>query len=191
MGFFDKLKNEAAAAVSGAVKQAAANAVSKTEKIVFSDLPESMEAFKALPQAALSTPFDTAALAVAAFCIFPADKELCYEMIDFLRGPRPMTGIDKQFISDRFRDKDYVPRSYFEGATPANNYMPTEPYTITVKTGAHSYEQEGYVKLFLTSGGADDPRPITLRSKGSQWYLWEYSSVLLGVKTPAEADPWA
>ena len=32
-----------------------------------------------------------------------------------------MTGIDKQLISDRFRDKDYVPRSYFEGATPANN----------------------------------------------------------------------
>ena len=83
MGFFDKLKNEAAAAVSGAVKQAAANAVSKTEKIVFSDLPESLEAFKALPQAALTTPFDTAALAVAAFCIFTTNKELCYEMIDF------------------------------------------------------------------------------------------------------------
>lgn len=112
-------------------------------------------------------------------------------MIDFLRGPRPMTGVDKQFISDRFRDKDYVPRSYFEGAVPENNYMPSEPYTVTVKTGAYSYEQEGYVKLFITSGGADSPRPITLRSKGDKWYLWEYSSVLLGIKAPAEADPWA
>lgn len=42
-------------------------------------------------------------------------------MLDYLRGPRPMNGMDKQFIADRFRDKDYVPRSYFEGAT-SNNY---------------------------------------------------------------------
>ena len=87
MAFFDKLKSQATAAVSGAVKQTAANIGTKTEKIVFADLPESLEAFKALPQAALSTPFDTAALTVVALCLYPADKELCYQMLDYAGSP--------------------------------------------------------------------------------------------------------
>lgn len=190
MGFFDRMNQQPAAAAPGTAKPAEVHG-DKTERIFFADLPETLDAFKALPQAELTSPFDTAALAVAAFCLFPADKELCYQMIDFLRGPHPMTGADKQFISDRFRGKDYVPRSYFEGAVPGNNYMPTEPYTITVKTGAHSYDSEGYVKLFIPSGGADDPRPVTLRCKGDKWYLWEYSSILSGIRTPAQEDPWA
>lgn len=191
MAFFDKLKNQAASAVSGAVRQTAANIGSKTEKVVFADLPESLEAFKALPQAALSTPFDTAALTVAALCIFPADKELCYQMLDYLRGPRPMNGADKQFIADRFRDKDYVPRSYFEGAVPDNDYMPSSPYTVTVKTDPHSYDEEGIAKLFIPSGGADAPRPIKLRqAKDGKWYLWE-QYLLAGIREPESANPWA
>ena len=57
MAFFDKLKSQAASAVTNAVKNTAANIGTKSEKIVFADLPESLEAFKELPQAALSTPF--------------------------------------------------------------------------------------------------------------------------------------
>ena len=191
MAFFDKLKSQATAAVSGAVKQTAANIGTKTEKIVFADLPESLEAFKALPQAALSTPFVTAALTVAALCLFPADKELCYQMLDYLRGPRPMNGMDKQAIADRFRDKDYVPRSYFEGATPNNDYMPTAPYTVTVKSDPHSYDEQGIAKLFVPSGGADAPRPIKLRqAKDGKWYLWE-QYLLSGIRQPESSNPWA
>ena len=186
MGFFDKLKSEPSPTVTGAVKQVG------TETIVFGTIPKTLEQFKALPQIAMSTPFDTAALAIMAFCVFPVDKELCYRMIDYLRGPRPMNGMDKQFISDRFRDKDYVPRSYFTGATPANDYMPTEPYSITVQTDPHSYDAESIAKLFVTSGGADSPRPIQLRlAKDGKWYLWEYSSVLLGIRVPESTNPWA
>ena len=187
MAFFDKLKNQAASAVSGAVKQIG----TKTEKIVFADLPESMEVFKALPQAALSNPFDTAALTVVALCIFPVNKELCYEMLDYLRGPRPMSGMDKQFISDRFIDKDYVPRSYFEGAVPSNDYMPSAPYTVTVKSDPHSYDEQGIARLFIPSGGADAPRPVKLReAKDGKWYLWE-QYLLAGIREPESANPWA
>ena len=59
-------------------------------------------------------------------------------MLDYLRGPRSMNGMDKQFISDRFRDKDYVPRSYFDGAVPNNDYAPSKPYTVTLKSDSHS-----------------------------------------------------
>lgn len=191
MAFFDKLKSQATAAVSGTVRKTAFNIGTKTERITFTDLPESLEAFKALPQAALSTPFDTAALTVVALCMFPADKELCYQMLDYLRGPRPLNGMDKQFISDRFLDKDYVPRSYFAGATPDNDYMPTAPYTITVKSDPHSYDEQGIAKLFIPSGGADDPRPIKLRqAKDGKWYLWE-QLLLAGIRQPESSNPWA
>ena len=129
MAFFDRLKRDAANAVAGAVKNKAHSIGSKTENVVFADLPENLETFKALPQSALSSPFGTAALTIVALCMFPADRELCYQMLDYLRGPRPMNGKEKQFIADRFMDKDYVPRSYFAGASPDTDYMPTEPYT--------------------------------------------------------------
>ena len=191
MAFFDRLKNQAASAITEAVKQTAANIGNKTEKIVFADIPESLEAFKALPQAALSTPFDTAAMTVVALSVYPADKELCFRMLDYLRGPRPMNGMDKQFIADRFCDKDYVPRSYFEGATPNNDYMPATPYTVTVKSDPHSYDEQGIAKLFIPSGGADSPRPIKLRqAKDGKWYLWE-QFLLAGIRQPESSNPWA
>lgn len=191
MAFFDRLKNQAASAITEAVKQTAANIGTKTEKIVFADIPESLEAFKSLPQAALSMPFDTAAMTVVALSVYPADKELCFRMLDYLRGPRPMSGMDKQFIADRFCDKDYVPRSYFEGATPNNDYMPATPYTVTVKSDPHSYDEQGIAKLFIPSGGADSPRPIKLRqAKDGKWYLWE-QFLLAGIRQPESSNPWA
>ena len=32
--------------------------------------------------------------------------------------------------------------------------------------------------------------PVKLRQKGSLWYLWEYSSILSGIRSLAECDPW-
>lgn len=191
MAFFDKLKDQAVSAVSGAISKASAQAGIKSKRIVFADLPETLEAFKALEQASLSDPFDTAALTVVALCMFPLDRELCYQMIDYLRGPRPMSGMDKQFIADRFLDKDYVPRSYFEGAVPDNDYMPTAPYTITVSSDSHSYDEQGIAKLFIPSGGADSPRSIKLRqAKDGKWYLWE-QYLLAGIRQPESSNPWA
>lgn len=195
MALFDMLKSKAKSTVTQAVKEtvtkAAQNISCKTEKVVFHSLPSSLEEFKALPQAALSTPFDTAAMTVLALCFYPQSKDLCYEMLDYLRGPRPMNGMDKQFIADRFRSKDYVPRSYFAGATPDNDYQPSEPYTVTVSENPHSYDSQGYVKLFIPSGGADSPRPIQLReAKDGKWYLWE-QFLLADIRQPESANPWA
>lgn len=193
MGLFDTFAGKAANQLENAVKQGVSNAVNnKKEQIVFNNLPETYEQFTALPQASLSTPFQTAAMAVLAFCFHPKDKEICYRMIDYLRGPRPMNNMEKSFINDRFRDKDYVPRSYFVGATPTNDYQPGTPYTIEVSENSHSYDEQGIAKLFICSGGADSPRPIQLRkAKDNKWYLWEYSSILSGIRQPESSDPWA
>ena len=193
MGLFDMFASKAANQLGNTVKQGVSNAVNnKKEKIVFNTLPETYEQFTRLPQASMSTPYETAAMAVLAFCFYPKDSELCYKMIDFLRGPRPMNGSDKSFIRDRFRDKDYVPRSYFAGATPGNDYQPQSPYTVEVRENQYTYSVEGIAKLFIPSGGADDPRPIQVRkAKDGKWYLWEYSSILLGIRQPESSNPWA
>ena len=192
MGLFDKFAGKAANQLGNTLKQTIQNAGNKSERVVFNSLPETYEQFISLPQSSLSTPFDTAAMTVLAFCFYPKDSELCYRMIDFLRGPRPMNGSDKQFIADRFRDKDYVPRSYFAGATPSNDYQPVAPYTVELRENQYTYSVDGMAKLFIPSGGADDPRPIQLRkAKDGKWYLWEYSSILLGIRQPESANPWA
>ena len=158
---------------------------------MFPVLPTALEAFKALPQAAMSTPFDTAALTVLALSVYPQDKDLSLAMLEYLRGPRPLSPYDKQFIRDRFMDKDYVPRSYFAGATPQNDYTPAAPYTVTVFENPYSYTNEGYAKLLIQSGGADSPREVTLRlAKDGKWYLWE-QFLLSGIREPESANPWA
>lgn len=163
----------------------------KTVDVVFASLPENFEQFAALPQAAMTTPFDTAALTVLAFCFYPKDRELSLQMLNFLRGPRPLSEYDKQFIRDRFMDKDYVPRSYFVGAVPANDYQPSQPYTVKVSENPYSYSDENYAKMYLTSGGADSPRYVQLRlAKDGKWYLWE-QFILSGIREPESTNPWA
>ena len=185
MGLFDNLKKPASQPA------APASSGNKTVEVVFAALPENAAQFKALPQAAMTSPFDTAALTVLALCFYPQDKDASLEMLDFLRGPRPLSTYDKQFIRDRFMDKDYVPRSYFNGATPQNDYLPSEPYTVKVSENPYSYQNQGYAKLFVRSGGADSPREITLRmAKDGKWYLWE-QFILAGIREPESSNPWA
>jgi hypothetical protein len=202
MALFDMFKSKAENAIKKSVNTAvtqgfnkAASAVSnlgnKKEKIVFRNLPSTFEEFTSLPQAALSTPFDTAAMTVLAFCYYPQNKDLALQMVNYLRGPRPLSGGDISFIADRFRDSDYVPRSYFEGSTPANDYTPAEPYTIVVSENPYSYQNEGYATLYITSGGADSPRSVQMRkANDGKWYLWE-QFILVGIRQPESANPWA
>lgn len=191
MGLFDMFANKTANQIGNAIKQGVQNAGNKKEKIIFSSLPETFEQFVSLPQASLSTPFETAAMTVLAFCYYTMDRELSLQMLDYLRGPRPLSGYDKQFIRDRFMDKDYVPRSYFEGATPDNDYQPKEPYTITVSDNPNSYANEGMARLYLRSGGADSLRQIDLRkAKDGKWYLWE-QYILSDIRQPESSNPWA
>ena len=178
MSIFDKLN------------KAGAKAGSQT--FIFSALPESLAQMQALPEAALDDPFKTAALTVCALCAYAADKNIGTEMLNWLRGPRPLGAFDISFLNDRFRDgKTYVPFSYFKGATPENDYTPAQPFTITIETNPYSDANEGYKKLFVRSSGADNPREIVLRMKGDgTWLLWD-QAILVGIREPKSADPWA
>ena len=164
----------------------------RQETFVFRALPESLAEFQALPEAALDSPFQTAALTVCALCAYAADRAVGTEMLNFIRGPRPLSNHEISFLNDRFRDGQYyIPFSYFAGAIPENDYTPDEPFTLTVTSTAVSDDTPGYKKLFVTSGGADSPRVIMLRMRGDgKWFLWE-QYLLPGIRTPKSADPWA
>ena len=114
MGLFDKMKQTASTAGGN-----------QTVTFTFQALPESLAQMQALPEASLDTPFKAAALTVCALCAYGADKNIGLEMLNWLRGPRPLNGQDISFLNDRFRDgKSYIPFSYFVGASPENGYPP-------------------------------------------------------------------
>lgn len=163
-------------------------ATSKT--FTFASLPKSVDELKALPEASLATPFAAAALTVAALCRYEADPNACIEMLNFLKGPQPLSPYEKQFLRDRLSGKGYKPFSYFEGTSPANGYKVSGPCTVTVCDNPYSYQEEKYAVLLLKSSGADSPRQVKLRQKGSQWFLWE-QFLLADIRIPAEEDPWA
>ena len=187
MSIFDSLKNN----INGAAP-AAGQPAGGSYTFTFDALPESLAQMQALPEASLDTPYKTAALTVCALCAYAAAPEIGREMLNFLKGPAPLSGYEISFLNDRFRDGKHVPFSYFAGATPENDYTPAVPFKVTIFSNPYSFQNEGRATLHLNSGGADNPRQIKLRLKPSEgkWYL-EEQMILVGVRTPKSADPWA
>ena len=141
-------------------------------------------------------PFCVAAFSVAAFCRYMEDEAAGIEMLDALKGPEPLSVMEKQFLKDRVQSGyTYVPKSYFAGAVPQNNYTPDRPFTISVSDNPYSYP-EGEMKvarLLIKSGGADTERFITMRQKIStgEWFLHDWQGILAGIRVPVADDPWA
>ena len=187
MSIFDSLNRPASPAPATAAKPAEG-----TFTFVFDKLPESAEEMKALPEASLDTPYKTAALTVCALCAYAAAPAVGTEMLNYLKGPSPLSPYEISFLNDRFRDSKLVPFSYFDGATPDNSYTPAKPFTVKIFSNPYSFQNEGWATVYLNSGGADSPRQIKLRLKPSEgrWYLSE-QMILVGIRTPKADDPWA
>ena len=113
-------------------------------------------------------------------------------MLNFLKGPAEVSTYEKGFIKERLNGKFYKTFSFFDGATPENGYKPNTPYVIKVSENPYSFSEENWATLYITSGGADNPRPIKLRKKPStgQWFLNDIQC-LADIRVPVEEDPWA
>lgn len=162
-------------------------------QIIIQKIPESLPEFEALA-AGQRTPEKISALFLCALSLFDRNMADGVSAMNLLRGPKPMTPYDAQFLCDRLRGKAYLPLAYFEGATPQNGYKPNAPYVLNVLSDPRPQDIEpGYLRVFLKTAGADSPRPMKLRQKAStgEWFLWEYSSILSGIRIPAAEDPWA
>jgi hypothetical protein len=199
MSIFDSLKRQVKSQLkreaTKIVKDAAQNigkGRNRSETFSFSAMPANVEQLKNLPEASLDSAFKTTALTVLALCRYETDPSAALEMLDFLKGPEQVSTYEKQFIAERMKGKGYKARSFLAGATPENGYQPTTPYTITVSENPYSFDNENWATLYVTSSGADDPRPIKLRKKPStgQWFLNDIQC-LADIRVPVAEDPWA
>lgn len=143
-------------------------------------------------------PNNVAALLVHTFCSYnPNNENEFFEMLQYLYGDfQPLSVLMKQNIQDRMKQNEkykFIGKSYFKGANPNNDYTPTE-YEVEITKNPYSEVEEGYLKLFLKSGGADTQRPVTLRlAKDGNYYIWSDSclGLLSDIKQPESNNPWA
>ncbi len=165
----------------------------KKVSIVFDKLPKDLSELKNIC-GDFKDPKRVAALVVAVLSSFNENKDNCVEMLNYLRGPKAIDEYDIEYISDRLKIFPYLINSYFDGATYANNYKPTMPYTVSVYESEENeiIVSEGFLRLFLKSGGASNARGVKLRYKASsgEWFLWDYL-IFADIKRPASDDPWA
>ncbi len=187
MGLFDNILNN-----NNSQQTAQQPKGNESYTFTFQKLPESLDELKELPEAKMDTPYKTAALSLLALCAYAADENIGKEMMNFLKGPEPLSPYEMSFIRDRFRDSKLVPFSYFKGAVPENNYTPDVPFTVTISSNPYSFQNENFATLYVKSGGADNPRQFRLRLKPSTgvWYLLE-QQILVGIRPAVKDDPWA
>lgn len=160
-------------------------------EIVFQTLPTRVDDFLAMPEFDHTTPSRVAALYIVALCAYRENAEECYKMINVLKGPEELNLLEKQFIRNRMLGKaEYLGKAYFKGAKPENDYTPDLPYTVLIEEGPFSYAKPGFAKVYVHSSGSDIPRPLELRQKRDQWFLWEHMALLGDLKRTKGQDPW-
>lgn len=172
--------------------------MSTSETFTFEALPRNAAQ---LDEYSMMSPFETAALVITALdCFDPKAPDNFYEMISYLMGGneiQPLSPLAKSLIRDRMLQNGkygFIGKSYMAGATPQNGYTPDKPYRITVSDNPYSYEQSGFAKLFIKSGGADSLRSVQLRQmKSGKWVLWSDTVMWLlpDIRQPEDTSPWA
>ena len=146
-----------------------------------------------------TNPYTVAALFVNIATSYDLNNDSNFiDMLQFLMGEnQPISGLMRQQIKDRMSQNgkySFIGKSYFKGATPDNDYTPTTPYEVEVTENDYSRQEEGYIRLFLKSGGADSPRPITVRlAKDGNYYIWSdsFMGILADIRPVESSNPWA
>lgn len=160
------------------------------DTVTVSELPECAEDLKAFE---MTNEYQAAAAVICTLANFENRSDAAIEMLDFVMGPGTPNGFDKSFIKEQISRYPYVIRSYFKGAVSENDYTP-ESFTIFLKENPYSRQNDGYVKLFLKSSGADSERPLTFRQKAStrEWFVFSdtYKGLMAGIREPKSLDEW-
>lgn len=165
-------------------------------KIEFSKIMSSKSELEKLDR---TNPYNVVAMFANTICNYDVkDDSNFIEMLQYLMGDnQPISNLMKQQIKDRMTQNDkygYIGKSYFEGATPDNDYTPSTPYVVNVTDNPYTDENEGYKRLFLKSGGADSERPVTVRlAKDGNYYIWSdsFMGLLSDIRKPESSNPWA
>ena len=165
-------------------------------RIKFDKIINNVEEMKNIDR---TNPYNVAALTIHVICNYDKDNtDNFYSMLSYLMGEaQPISMMMKQNIKDRMLQNNkysFIGKSYFVGALPSNDYEPSTPLEIEVSENDYTDSENGYKRLLLKSGGADNLRPITLRlAKDGNYYLWSDSIIglLMDIRPLESTNFWA
>ena len=112
------------------------NVTINTYTYTFTTIPTNAEELKQYDITTADGRYKTMALLILAYRTWtPTNPTDCEEMISYLNN-KEMTQYYKNFLRDRMKADNgykYLGNSYLNGATPANNYTPSKPISITLR----------------------------------------------------------
>lgn len=143
-----------------------------------------------------TNPFNVAGLFINILNSYDINNdEKFIDLLQFLMGDfQQISPLMRQNIKDRMTQNEkykFIGKSYFKGAIPENDYTPSIPYEIDINE--YSKVGENMVKLWIKSGGADNPRDITVRlAKDRNYYIWSdsFMGLLTDIRNPESTNPW-
>ena len=174
------LSFSANAQLGNLLKDATSKAFS--EKVSIEKIPATLEEFQALQAELGTTPEGCIMLQLVAMEMYRRDRNVGFECLKLNNTETNLSDM-KRRLNELFRENDSYARPYlvaacFKGATPANGYNPTKPFTIQLRKDPHRQDErsqmlKGYVKHYqLYSDGYDTHwRGIdVVQQKGDEYY---------------------
>ncbi len=167
---------------------------------VFSEIPQTLEAFLNLRDKLAYTPEGGATVFVIAMLVFTRNESLgkqCFTIAldnsqlmkntGGYKGYSPTDGF--KYYYSRLRDYPYIPFSYIQGTSPEQAYaLPQSSFVCQYSTNPFAQPDENTVKLQISSTGTDSPRPITVvKNNRGVWKVKDFVS-LFGTVSPPQKD---
>lgn len=185
-------------------KEGVRNVDIKQAKVIFNELPASVEELKSIDRSGENGKYLTMALLFCAFKTWtPEDNNTCNGMLEVLMNS-PTCGMTfnnfgKQFLKDRMMQNNkypYLANAYFDGASVSNGYSPAAPFSVTVEEYVYNIPPSTMYgpkldleRIIVSFDGADTPRYVDfyVDPKDNQWYAWSdsYKGLLADIKVPA------
>lgn len=171
----------------------------RIESVTIEIIPSTLEEFKALQGRIAVTPQGGAAAMIAALAAFVRDETAGATLIaaaadDGRRAdsePARLPDREIGFLRNQLREQPFLPFSYIAGTSPASGYAPpSPPWLLEFSDNRYSGNREtGPYKVFVACSGADSPRPVTAaKSRDGLWRASEWSSLVVGIRQPAQGS---
>lgn len=163
LAFIMAVSFSANAQFGNVLKNAASKAFS--EKVSIEKIPTSLEEFQTLQAELGTSPEGCIMLQLVAMEMYRRDRAVGLECLTLNNTETNLSSMTRR-LNELYRENDSYARPYlvsacFKGATPANGYNPTKPYTIQLRKDPNKKDErsqmlKGYVKHYqLYSDGYD------------------------------------
>lgn len=151
--------------------------------------------FKAAWESDASDPYDSILYYIIAALNIEKDAKLADAMMTVVVSKRDCIesgsspsglklGKSAKYYIGQFKEDKNIARSYV-GADWQEDYK-FDKKNLTMTVTRDQKVDDTTRKIFIHSGGADSPRPVTVKkNKHGQWKLTSYGSLCVGVRKPA------